>query len=304
MPEPKLKLVRQTFADAADQENALVGWMQHYTQIKPGKFRGAVSSLNLPGVSIIREQMNVAVEQETTSPSGTLLFVSSLTSRSGWRVNSARQPIGTITLTKGGTDLLAVCEKDSDILIVLIDADRITPDLADLPVMQAMPSCPETEATYDWLASLLSAYGHGAMSPELETLLPDLITDRMATIFAKFQRNRAAQLAGNGFDIFRRAQRLFKAEEHEPMTVAALARRLDLTQDVIREAFVDTVGISPSVWLRQQRLDGARRELLRSDNAVRTVSEVAMQWGFWHLGRFSAYYAALYGETPSQTMRR
>ena len=36
----------------------------------------------------------------------------------------------------------------------------------------------------------------------------------------------------------------------------------------------------------------------------RTVTEIAMQFGFWHLGRFAGTYAAAFGCTPSETRRR
>jgi AraC family ethanolamine operon transcriptional activator len=32
-----------------------------------------------------------------------------------------------------------------------------------------------------------------------------------------------------------------------------------------------------------------------------TVAEVAMNWSFWHLGRFSSSYRALFKELPSET---
>jgi len=34
------------------------------------------------------------------------------------------------------------------------------------------------------------------------------------------------------------------------------------------------------------------------------VQEMAARWGFWHLSRFSSDYRTLFGETPSQTLRR
>ena len=56
------------------------------------------------------------------------------------------------------------------------------------------------------------------------------------------------------------------------------------------------------------------RELLRYGRALRalrdatpeatTVTDIATRFGFWQLGRFSVEYHALFGESPSATLRR
>jgi AraC family ethanolamine operon transcriptional activator len=70
----------------------------------------------------------------------------------------------------------------------------------------------------------------------------------------------------------------------------------------LQQGFKAYTGMSPAQWLRLRRLNGARRELLSSAGA--TVAEVAMNWSFWHLGRFSNSYQALFKELPSATLKR
>ncbi len=43
-----------------------------------------------------------------------------------------------------------------------------------------------------------------------------------------------------------------------------------------------------------------RDELLLAPEGT-TVTEVALRWGFYHLGRFAQEYRALFGQSPSQT---
>jgi AraC-like DNA-binding protein len=40
------------------------------------------------------------------------------------------------------------------------------------------------------------------------------------------------------------------------------------------------------------------------DRSERNISSIAMGWGFTHLGRFSSDYKKLFGETPSETLKR
>lgn len=63
------------------------------------------------------------------------------------------------------------------------------------------------------------------------------------------------------------------------------------------------MGLTPLQFLRRHRLEQARRLLVQVAN-TRSVSEVAMEWGFTHLGRFSQAYRDAFGEAPSATALR
>jgi transcriptional regulator GlxA family with amidase domain len=72
----------------------------------------------------------------------------------------------------------------------------------------------------------------------------------------------------------------------------------------LQHAFKAFTGMTPTHWLRLRRLNSAHRELLVSTPNDTTVAEVAMNWSFWHLGRFSSSYRALFKELPSETLKR
>ena len=55
-------------------------------------------------------------------------------------------------------------------------------------------------------------------------------------------------------------------------------------------------------FLRERRLELARRRILSGDG--RSSTQVALDCGFEHLGRFSIEYRARFGESPSHTIRR
>ncbi len=48
----------------------------------------------------------------------------------------------------------------------------------------------------------------------------------------------------------------------------------------------------------------ARYDFMEDSQEENTVSKIAYKWGFTHMGRFSAYYTELFGENPSQTLKR
>jgi AraC family ethanolamine operon transcriptional activator len=87
----------------------------------------------------------------------------------------------------------------------------------------------------------------------------------------------------------------------ETVNLLELAQIAGVPLRQLQQGFKTYTGMSPAQWLRLRRLNGARRELLTSPGT--TVAEVAMNWSFWHLGRFSNSYRALFQELPSETLR-
>ncbi|MFJ8010925.1 helix-turn-helix transcriptional regulator [Streptomyces sp. NPDC096339] len=86
---------------------------------------------------------------------------------------------------------------------------------------------------------------------------------------------------------------------------ADMARAADVSVQSLREGFRRHLNTTPLAYLRSVRLALVRRDLVAvaEGRAPGNVTGVALRWGFTHLGRFTGYYRATYGETPSQTLR-
>ena len=84
---------------------------------------------------------------------------------------------------------------------------------------------------------------------------------------------------------------------------AAAAARLSMRG--LHDQFHRWLGITPTQYLRNVRLDHVRADLIaaREEGRPDGVAEVARRWGFAHLGRFSGVYATAFGELPSTTLR-
>jgi AraC family ethanolamine operon transcriptional activator len=63
------------------------------------------------------------------------------------------------------------------------------------------------------------------------------------------------------------------------------------------------MGLSFHQYLRLRRLWSVRWALLSGDPRM-MVKSVALDHGFWHLGRFSVEYRRMFGESPSDTLNR
>ncbi len=102
----------------------------------------------------------------------------------------------------------------------------------------------------------------------------------------------------------RRAMDYIHAHLGDALTVGDIARAACVSVRALEEGFRRHCASSPLAYLRDARLDGVRRALLDGGPERGSVTEIAHRHGFFHLGRFSAYYKARFGESPSQSARR
>ena len=101
-----------------------------------------------------------------------------------------------------------------------------------------------------------------------------------------------------------RAQEFIHAQAEQTITIADIAQAACVSVRALEEGFRRHLGSTPSVYLRQLRLDQVHQCLSQGATPVHSVLEVAHQYGFFHLGRFSAYYKQRFGQTPSATLAR
>lgn len=96
-------------------------------------------------------------------------------------------------------------------------------------------------------------------------------------------------------------------EEHaaEPVSIGELALAAGAGVRALQLAFRTELGLTPMEYLRRVRLDHVHQDLvaIAQGRDEGTVTDVALRWGFTHLGRFSGLYRETYGKLPSETAR-
>ncbi len=85
----------------------------------------------------------------------------------------------------------------------------------------------------------------------------------------------------------------------EGLSITDLCEAVGTNRRTLHLGFLELYGIPPMKYLRALRLCGARRSILAAQDPDVRVTDIAMAWGFTHLGRFSAAYRAFFGELPS-----
>lgn len=95
---------------------------------------------------------------------------------------------------------------------------------------------------------------------------------------------------------------IIQANAGEPFVdVAFLANATATSKATLLRRLKQETGLSPSVFIRQVRLDLAH-ELLASDR-VRTVGEAMTETGFSSMGHFAKTYRSAFGEAPAETLK-
>lgn len=92
-----------------------------------------------------------------------------------------------------------------------------------------------------------------------------------------------------------------KAAPDQLYTLADLSRMAGLSARSLQYAFQEYFGVTPTQFVRHEKLDRAFEDL---SYGVGPVADVANHWGFANLGRFCRFYRERFGELPSATLTR
>jgi AraC-like DNA-binding protein len=93
-----------------------------------------------------------------------------------------------------------------------------------------------------------------------------------------------------------------RANLHQPLTLNEVAEATGISVRSLQYGFRRFRNIAPLAYLREIRLEAAQAELSSPLNML-SIKDVALKWGFTHMGHFAARYRTAYGEMPSETAR-
>ena len=157
-----------------------------------------------------------------------------------------------------------------------------------------------------WLFAAIREYPRPTARLDIRASL----TDQMLAAMADFGGERAD--AQNPTRDARVQQRIAveRAREYihgklaEPLPLSELCRYAHVQARSLEYGFREITGLSPIAYVKSLRLNAVRRDLSRSTAAEHSISEIALDHGFWHLSQFAADYRKFFGETPTSTRQR
>lgn len=90
----------------------------------------------------------------------------------------------------------------------------------------------------------------------------------------------------------------------QSITVQELADASGVSVRVLELGFQEVAQSTPRQFMRSNRMNRVRRELLAACRDTATVTKIAGSYGVTELGRFAVDYKKLFGESPSATFSR
>lgn len=133
-------------------------------------------------------------------------------------------------------------------------------------------------------------------------LMDDLMSAIAVALSADDERPPASPVRPPSGKIIRRCLEYLESSDHRP-SISELCLHAGVSERTLRDVFVSAFATPPSVFLRAWALNRAHERLSSGEHIVGGVTQVALDAGFGHIGRFARYYERVFGELPSETYR-
>ncbi len=299
-------------SDVAQLAEIAKPWDVRLHQIGPGSFQGDVQYVTTPDVTIYQERWNRPIEATGTSPDGFFMV--------GTNIASHHRPVNWCGRTidrrhwacsPSGGEVDFVTPAGTHQIVLLVRSELLTralgPEAAEGLAKRNHLNFAARDG--DPFAAMITGMieHYGTCPSSLDGFETRAFQSKLLEAL-----NRCTNNLGPGLDedpmtvrraAFRRAIE-FVDQLMEPITAIELARQAGVCQRTLEYGFREALSLSPAKYLRFHRLNRVCHELCLADSKSMTVTQVAMTWGFYHPGRFSAAYRTLFGELPSATLAR
>lgn len=313
---PPVSLIRadHATADAGDVPRLCKSWLDNeYCQIDPGRFEGHLREAVIGNTRIIEETQNRTVLKRGEIRSDRCHFAFARSFGGAGRCDDQLLTSTSFSFVPSGEfDILI---PPSSIVLISVNREEFMTAAAleghwiegseRHPLTWEMPGRHPLAAVADVLLTQDATPLHSQSTLDAGYLNTVLFDTLLATLDNPLRKEtRVATGHANAYRIARAACEFVDSVRNNPLTVLDICRALNVSRRTLQHCFAEIYGIAPLAYLRRVRLNRARRDLSMASNDQVSITSVATHWGFWHLGRFSSDYRRLFGELPSDTLRR
>jgi transcriptional regulator GlxA family with amidase domain len=101
-----------------------------------------------------------------------------------------------------------------------------------------------------------------------------------------------------------KAEAFIKENVRRPIAPEDIAAAVHVSTRALFAGFMTYLNTTPMRYLKDLRLEMVRQVLLKLEPQDTSVTTIAMDYGFVHLGHFCAAYQKKFGEQPRKTLHK
>ncbi|MCB6184417.1 helix-turn-helix domain-containing protein [Leeia sp. TBRC 13508] len=305
------------FDDAFVHARAVPSWTQHYDQITAGRFLGAMESVTIGDLTIIREMLNQRVVQYGSAPAKMLNFCIPVSLPGSCSLQGVPVTLSSVLLLTGNEEFTFHLPPNVDYIQISVGYDELAvlaPRLAE-QFSKTRSRHPVFQIPDNRLEPIrkiaLEAFNEAVHNPDLlafagtQKIIRHQFISMLLDVLNEVTPGARMNITyATHCDIVKRSQVIVTASPEEPVSVLDLCNKLKVSRRTLQNSFQLITNTTPVDYLRSIRLNGVRRMLSSESPTCNTVREAAGFWGFYHLGHFSRDYSKLFNELPSETRSR
>lgn len=304
--------------DVDDQALNLTGWRQLYDQLAPGRFTGSIHELWIGRMQIFHESTSHVLRQSCIVDSESWWFGIPMNRAEGCKLGSFSIGEDTIAMRPGRSQFELLTPNSFEILGLVVDRRDVEHHIQALNQSSVLPRAMQDELLkvkpgqrmrLQELVRQILEQASGTpdivANPSSSESIRIAVLDALADICGTHEtRGRAPYRQMSHYKIVREVRQHLLQNQNETITVVDLCQKFQISRRTLQYAFQDVMGMSPNAYLRTIRLNGVRRSLRDPNSGVMSVQQAAADWGFWHLSQFARDYQGLFGELPSERLKR
>jgi len=304
--------------DVDDQALNLTGWRQLYDQLAPGRFTGSIHELWIGKMQIFHESTSHVLRQSCVVDSESWWFGIPMARAEGCKLGSFSLGEDTIAMRPGRSQFELLTPNNFEILGLVVDRKDLERHIQALNQSSILPRAMQDELLkikpgqrmrlQELVRQILEEASRTpdiVVNPSSSESIRIAVLDTLAEVCSTHETTaRAPYRQMSHYKIVREVRQHLLQNQEETITVVDLCQRFQISRRTLQYAFQDVMGMSPNAYLRTIRLNGVRRCLRDPGSGVMSVQQAAADWGFWHLSQFARDYQGLFGELPSERLKR
>jgi AraC-like DNA-binding protein len=303
-------VVRQTeFSDFEALRDAAQDGPSEIVQLEQGKMTGTLTHLSVGSVGISTGNFSRGIRGRGVLSERRWMFIFFA---KPVQVQHLEAAPGDIFLLAPGHEHYSRYYSANNYTSVFVEPDELFAFMASQPGAQdagawhqpaSLLTGASSAAAAAGVSTLLAAIRDTTLSDNAADFYKRNILELMTAPVLKGVRYRDPRFQLSKLQLLQEVDRYLVAAGNRPVHISELTEVFKVNRRRLHRVFNDAVGISPIAFLRRKRLCDVHAALLMGGPDV-TVRDVAIEHGFLELGRFAGAYRRLFGELPSQTLRR